>query len=150
MHPPLAPDRRTDIVNCKTTLSLSNDIYAIIEIVILRVYYTIFVGISLFWHFLGITFQLLKLLFWLRITDEGSLPEMRIWSILLIKYELNGVYILVEVSFYIFTLHIKTEDQNLTDVPEFFRYRQRDISRYHGYCTYVIFVLVVHIRLESL
>ena len=22
---------------------------------------------------------------WLRITDEGSLPEMRIWSILLIK-----------------------------------------------------------------
>ena len=30
--------------------------------------------------------------------DEGSLLEMRIWSILLIK---NGVYILVEVSFYI-------------------------------------------------
>ena len=30
-------------------------------------------------------FQCLKQLFWLRITDEGSLPEMRIWSILSIK-----------------------------------------------------------------
>ena len=26
---------------------------------------------------------------WLRITDEGSVPEMRIWSILLIKYGLK-------------------------------------------------------------
>ena len=26
---------------------------------------------------------------WLRITDEGSLPEMRIWSILLIKSDLK-------------------------------------------------------------
>ena len=38
---------------------------------------------------------------WLRITDEGSLAEMRIWSILLIKSDLNGVYTLVEVSFHI-------------------------------------------------
>ena len=37
----------------------------------------------------------------LRMTDEGSVPEMRIWSKLLIKSDLNGVYILVEVSFYI-------------------------------------------------
>ena len=26
---------------------------------------------------------------WLRITDEGSIPEMRIWSILLIKSDLK-------------------------------------------------------------
>ena len=36
---------------------------------------------------------------WLRNTDEGSVPEMRIWSISLIKSVLNGVNILVEVSF---------------------------------------------------
>ena len=48
-----------------------------IEIVILWVYYTIPFGISLFWHFLVITFQLFELHVWLRITDEGSVPEMR-------------------------------------------------------------------------
>ena len=32
----------------------------------------------------GDTFQLLILHVWLRITDEGSVPEMRIWSISLI------------------------------------------------------------------
>ena len=26
---------------------------------------------------------------WLRITDEGSVPKMRIWSISLIKYDLK-------------------------------------------------------------
>ena len=38
-------------------------------------------------HFASLTHssQLLKILFWLRITDEGSVPEMRIWSILLIE-----------------------------------------------------------------
>ena len=35
----------------------------------------------------------------LRITDEGSVPEMRIWSILLINPISNVVYILVGVSF---------------------------------------------------
>ena len=52
------------------------------EIIILRVYYTIPFGFSLIRHVLDISFQLLKILFWLRITDEGSVPEMRIWSIL--------------------------------------------------------------------
>ena len=42
-----------------------------------------------FWHFLVITFQLFILHVWLRITDEGSVPEMRIWSILLIKSDLK-------------------------------------------------------------
>ena len=50
-----------------------------------------------FWHFLVIAFQLFILHVWLRITDEGSVPEMCIWSILLIKSDLN----LEEVSFYI-------------------------------------------------
>ena len=56
------------------------------EIVILWVYYTIPFGFSLFWHVWDISFQLLKLL---RTTDEGSVPEMRIWSILLIKSDLK-------------------------------------------------------------
>ena len=38
---------------------------------------------------LGITFHLLNYFVWLRITDEGSVPEMRIWSILLIKSDLK-------------------------------------------------------------
>ena len=62
----------------------------LIEIVLLWVYYTIPFGFSLFWHFWDIILQPLKLLpFWLRITDEGSVPEMRIWSILLIKSDLK-------------------------------------------------------------
>ena len=50
---------------------------------------------------------------WLRITDEGSLPEMRIWSILLIKSDLNGVYIKVEVSF-----HINADILSCIYIPE--------------------------------
>ena len=38
---------------------------------------------------------------WLSITDEGSLPEMRIWSILLINYYLKWCIHRVEVSFHI-------------------------------------------------
>ena len=30
----------------------------------------------------GITFHILNFFVWIRITDEGSVPEMRIWSIL--------------------------------------------------------------------
>ena len=49
-----------------------------------------FFGLSVFRHFLDITFQLLLNYFVrLRITDEGSVPEMRIWSILLIKSDLK-------------------------------------------------------------
>ena len=59
------------------------------EIVILWVYDTIPFGFSLFWHIWDISFQLLKLLLWLRTTNEGSVPEMRIWSILLIKSDLK-------------------------------------------------------------
>ena len=56
----------------------------LIELVSLWVYYTIPFGYSLVRHFLVITFQLLKLHLWQRITDEDSIPEMRIRSISLI------------------------------------------------------------------
>ena len=43
-----------------------------------------------FRHFWSIKCQpLLNYFVWLRITDEGSVPEMRIWSILLIKSDLK-------------------------------------------------------------
>ena len=58
------------------------------EIVILWVYYTISFGSSLIWHFWGITstFKLLCLAYF---TDECSVPEMRILSILFIKSDLK-------------------------------------------------------------
>ena len=54
----------------------------LIEIVILWVYYTIPFGFSLFRYFWDIVFPLLNYFVWQGITDEGSVPEMRIWSIL--------------------------------------------------------------------
>ena len=57
--------------------------------VILWVYYTIPFGFSLIWHFGVIIFNVWNYFVWPRITDEGSLPEMRIWSILLIKSDLK-------------------------------------------------------------
>ena len=62
------------------------------EIVILLVYYVIPFGFGLIWHFSDITFLLLNYLVWLRITDEGSVSEMRIRSILLFKSGLKMVY----------------------------------------------------------
>ena len=70
--------------------SIKFSMIKLFEIVILWVYYTIPFGFSLFfWHVWDISYQLLKLLVWLRTTDEGSVPEMRIWSILLIKSDLK-------------------------------------------------------------
>ena len=43
--------------------------------------------------FLVITFQFFILRVYLRITDEGSVPEMCIWSISLIHSDKNVVYI---------------------------------------------------------
>ena len=59
----------------------------LIEIVILWVNFTIPFGFSLVRHFLDITFQLFILHVWLRITDEGLLPEMRIWPKSLILFD---------------------------------------------------------------
>ena len=58
-------------------------------VIILWVYYTIPFGVSLFMHFRYHISTFLNYFVWLRITDEGSLPEMRIWSILLIKSDLK-------------------------------------------------------------
>ena len=59
-------------------------------------------GFSLFLALLGYQFPNFETnFFWRRITDECSVPEMHIWSILWIKSDL--IYILVEVSFYILT-----------------------------------------------
>ena len=43
----------------------------------------------LVWALLGILFNFLNYFVWLRITDEGSVPEMRIWSISLIQSDLK-------------------------------------------------------------
>ena len=61
-----------------------------------------FIGIVILWGLLhhpiwlylvlallGITVHLLNYIVWIRITDEGRIPEMRIWSILLIKSDLK-------------------------------------------------------------
>ena len=59
------------------------------EIVILWVYYTIPLGFTLIWHFWSITLQFWRHFHWLRITDEGSVTELRIWSILIIETDLK-------------------------------------------------------------
>ena len=84
--------------------------FKLIEIVILWVYYTIPFGFNWFLHFLDIIYQLRYYfqIVWLRITDEGSVPEMRIWYIFLILIPIkNDVYILVKVSLYILFAIIK-------------------------------------------
>ena len=58
-------------------------------IVILWVYYTILFGFTLFKLFWVIIFNFWNHFVWLRITEEGSLSEMGIWSILLIKSDLK-------------------------------------------------------------
>ena len=60
-----------------------------IEIAILWVYYTIPFGFTLFGHFWAYIFNFLNYFLWLRITDEGSVPGMRIWSISLIQSDLK-------------------------------------------------------------
>ena len=50
-------------------------------------------SLSLIWHFGGSLFNFLNYFVWLRITDEGSVPEMPIWSILLINIILDDDHI---------------------------------------------------------
>ena len=59
------------------------------SIKILWVNYTIPCGSTVLWYHLGITFQHFNYFVWLRIPDEGSVPEMGKWSILLIKFDLK-------------------------------------------------------------
>ena len=72
----------------------------LIEIVILWVYYTIPFGFSFVLALSGNHFNFWNNFVWLRITDEGSLPEMRIWSILLIKSVLKWWIHLSRILFY--------------------------------------------------
>ena len=74
----------------------------LIQIVILWIYYTIPFGFTLFWHFYSYIFNLLNYFLWLRITDECSVPEMRIWSISLIKSDLKWCIHLRRSLFYNF------------------------------------------------
>ena len=53
-----------------------------IEIVICGVYSPSLFASVCFWHFYDISFKLFRYFVWLRITDDGSVFEMRIWSIL--------------------------------------------------------------------
>ena len=59
------------------------------EIVILWVITPSLLASACFWHFWASIFNFWNYSVWLRITDEGSVPEMRIWSILLIKSDLK-------------------------------------------------------------
>ena len=52
-------------------------------------YYTIPFGFSLFWHFQVDIFNFWNLFVWRRISGEGSLSEMRIWSIFLVNSDLK-------------------------------------------------------------
>ena len=65
------------------------------------VFYTIPFGFSLFRNFRVNIFYFGNHFVWRRINDEGSLPEMRIWSILLIKSELKWCIHLSRSLFYI-------------------------------------------------
>ena len=60
-------------------------VFRLIQFVILWVHYTIPVDFNLFGTFLKSLSKFWNYFVLLRITDDGSKPEMRIWSILLIK-----------------------------------------------------------------
>ena len=72
-----------------TTDATTAHVVKLTEIVSLWVYFTVLFGFTLIWHVWDFTFQFLNYFLWQRITDEGPVPEMRIWSILLIKSDLN-------------------------------------------------------------
>ena len=61
-----------------------------IEIVILWIYYMVsLLASASFGTFVTSLFNFLNYFVWLRITDEGSVPEMSIWSILFMKSNLK-------------------------------------------------------------
>ena len=80
---------RSTLVDLQRLRASKFSMLKLIEIVILWVYYTIPFGLSFFRYFLALFFNFFNYFVWLRITDEGSIPEMRIWSILLINSDLK-------------------------------------------------------------
>ena len=80
---------------CSVSRASTFSVLKFIEIVIFSGLFTIPFGLSLFWHFRDISFQLFSYFLWLRITDDGSVLEMRIWSILsLFSYCKNQAFTL--------------------------------------------------------
>ena len=71
------------------------------EIVILWVYYTIPMASACFGTLGASILNFWNYSVWLRITDEGSVPEMRKWSIMLIKSDLKWCIHLRRSLFYI-------------------------------------------------
>ena len=61
----------------------------LIETIIVWVYYTIPSDLSLFRHFCVSLFNFWNYFVWLRITGEGSVPEIHKWPILIIKSDLK-------------------------------------------------------------
>ena len=60
---------------------------------------------AFFGTFWALFFNFFNYFLWLRITDEGSIPEMRIWSILLIKSDLK------------WCIHLKLHSHQTADQP---------------------------------
>ena len=60
----------------------------LINIVIFFITLSLFAS-ACFGTFRASIFIFLSYIVWLRITDEGSVPEMRIWSVLLMKSDLK-------------------------------------------------------------
>ena len=72
------------------SIKIQFSVLKFIEILILWIYYMTFILASAsFGTFVTSLFNLLNYFVWLRITDEGSVTEMRIWSILLMKFDLK-------------------------------------------------------------
>ena len=69
-------------------------------------------GFNLMLAFLASLFTFLNYFVWLRITDEGSVPEMRLWSILLIKSDLTMVYLNLSRILFLNIIPSKWENQN--------------------------------------
>ena len=64
----------------------------LIEIVILWIWYTIPFGSSFLGTIGSLLFNVLNFIVWLRITDEGSVPVMRVWYVLLINERVCSSY----------------------------------------------------------
>ena len=62
--------------------------------------YAIPFGFTLFGQFLAYIFNFLIYFLWLRITEEGSVSEMRIWSVSLVKSDLKWCILLSRSLFF--------------------------------------------------
>ena len=108
----------------------------LIEIVILWVYYTSACGFSLlrFDTFLALLFNFFNYSVWLRITDKGSIPEMRIQSILLIRSDLKW-HTHLSRSIFLNSIYDKLDGFNfhITNFP----FLTRNIPTSHAYGVFI-------------